>query len=86
MKCCFENSTVDTSKTEDEFMPILTDQHMQQIYSMNATRLHINVDRYLYLKKISDNNIILLLKIHEEGYNMYSENAEKRIKEYMKKI
>lgn len=86
MKCCFENSTVDTSKTEDETMPILTDKHMQQIYSMNASRLDIHVDRYLYLKRISGNDVNLLVKVHSEGYNMYSENAEKRIKEYMKKI
>ena len=86
MKCCFENSTVDTSKTEDESMPILTDQHMQQIYNMNASRLDIHVDRYLYLKRISGNDVSLLVKVHTEGHNMYSENAEKRIKEYMKKI
>jgi hypothetical protein len=87
MKCCFENSAVDTSKTEDEStIPILTDQHIQQIYKMNASRLDVHVDRYLYLKRISGNDVNLLVKVHSEGHNMYSENAEKRIKEYMKKI
>ena len=86
MSCCFNNDAVEIPNNEDETMPILTDKHMQQIYSMNASRLDIHVDRYLYLKRICGNDVNLLVKVHSEGYNMYSENAEKRIKEYMKKI
>ena len=86
MSCCFNNDAVDTPNNGDDSMPILTGQHMMQIYKMNASRLDINVDRYLYLKRISGNDVNLLVKVHSEGHNMYSEKAEKRIKEYMKKI
>jgi hypothetical protein len=86
MNCCFNNHAVETPNNEDDSNPILTDQHMMQIYKMNASRLDINVDRYLYLKRISGNDVNLLVKVHSEGYDMYSEKAEKRIKEYMKKI
>ena len=86
MSCCFNNDAVENQNIEDELMPIMTDQHMMQIYKMNAARLDVHVERYLYLKRISGNNVNLLVKVHSEGHNMYSEKAEKRIKEHMKKI
>lgn len=84
MNCCYSVDSVVEEEEEDD-CPFLYEEQLSILYESNSKRLSVNVDRYLYLKRLSKNDIALLFYLHGKGYDMYSKTTEDLIRK-MKKV